>query len=94
MTTTDDLSPGTIELEAGMRPQRLWVLPKVAGIALALLLVFNSQGLVKWSKDLPSSAFNEKIAIGAVWWHDAMTALGPARAFAALHNAIGVELKP
>ncbi len=94
MSTTDDLSPGTIELETDMRPQRLWVLPQIAGIALALLLVFNSQGLVKWSKDLPSSTFNERVAAGAAWWHELMTTLGPAKAFAALHEAIGVELKP
>jgi len=93
MATTDDLAPGTIELEADMRPQPLRVLPPIIAIALAILLVFNSQGLAKWSRDLPPSTFNLRVADAAAWWHDAMTKLGPARAFEALHNAIGVELK-
>ena len=93
MTTTDDLAPGTIELEADMRPQRLRVLPPIIAIALAILLVFNSQGLAKWSRDLPPSNFNLHVADAAAWWHDLMTKLGPARAFEVLRNTIGVELK-
>jgi hypothetical protein len=93
MSTTDDLAPGTIELEAGMRPQPLKVLPPIIAIALAILLVFNSQGLAKWTRDLPPSTFNLHVADAAAWWHDRMTRLGPARAFEALREAIGVELK-
>lgn len=94
MATTDDLAPGTIELEAGMRPQRLRVLPPIIAIALAILLVFNSQGLAKWSRDLPPSAFNLHVADAAAWWHEKMLKLGPAKAFERMSDAIGVELKP
>ena len=93
MRTTDDLAPGTIELEAGMQPSRLRALPPIMAIALALLLVFNSHGLAKWSRDLPPSTFNLHVADAAAWWHDLMTKLGPARAFEVLRGAIGVELK-
>ena len=93
MSPTDDLAPGTIELETGMRPQRLRVLPPIMAIALALLLVFNSQGLVKWTQNLPSTTFNQHVADAAGWWHGAMTRLGPAKAFDTLRDAIGVELK-
>jgi hypothetical protein len=93
MSTTDDLAPGAIELETDMRPQRLWVLPPIMAIALAILLVFNSQGLAKWSRDLPPSTFNLHIADAANWWHERMLRRGPAKAFEALRDAIGVELK-
>ena len=93
MSTTDDLAPGTIELEAGMHPQRLRVLPPIIAIALAILLVFNSQGLAKWSRDLPPSAFNLHVADAANWWHEMLLKLGPAKVFQALRDAIGVELK-
>ncbi len=93
MTTTDDLAPGTIELEAGMRPQRLTVLPLIIAIALAILLVFNSYGLARWSRNLPPSTFNLHVADAAAWWNDQMIRLGPAKAFDALREAIGVELK-
>lgn len=93
MDTSDDLAPGTIELEADMRPQRLWVLPPIMAIALAILLVFNSQGLAKWSRDLPPSTFNLHVADATAWWHERMLQLGPAKAFEALRDAIGVELK-
>jgi hypothetical protein len=94
MSTTDDLASGTIELETGMRPQPLRVLPPIIAIALAILLVFNSQGLAKWSRDLPPTSFNLHVAEAAAWWHDLMTRLGPAKAFEVLHEAIGVKLKP
>jgi len=93
MSTTDDLAPGTIELEADMRPQRLRVLPPIIAIALAILVVFNSHGMTKWSRDLPPSAFNLHVADAAAWWHDLMTKLGPAKASEALREAVGVELK-
>ena len=93
MSMTDDLAPGTIELETGMRPQRLRVLPPIIAITVAILLVFNSQGLAKWSRDLPPSTFNLHVADAAGWWHELMLKLGPARAFEALHEAIGVELR-
>lgn len=93
MSMTDELAPGTIELEAGMRPQRLRVLPPIIAIALAILLAFNSQGLAKWSRNLPPSTFNLQVADAAAWWHELMLKLGPAKAFQALHDAIGVELR-
>lgn len=93
MRTTDDLAPGTIELEEGMRPQPLKVLPPIIAIALAILLVFNSHGLAKWSRDLPPSTFNLHVADAAAWWHERMMQLGPAKAFDVLRDAIGVELK-
>ncbi len=61
MSTTDDLAPGTIELETDMRPQRLWALPPIMAIALAILLVFNSQGLAKWSRDLLRDAIGVEL---------------------------------
>lgn len=93
MSTTDDLAPGTIELETGMRPQHLRALPPIMAIALAIMLVFNSHGLAKWSRDLPPSTFTLHVADAAAWWHELMTTLGPAKAFDALRDAIGVELK-
>lgn len=88
---TDDTGLGTLDLEAGMRPSRVNALVPVMAIAVALLFVFNSAGLVRWTQNLPPSRLNTALSDAANVWHDAMTAAGPARIFDAIKDTIAVE---
>lgn len=76
-----------------MRPSRVAALVPVMAISVALLFVFNSAGLVRWTQNLPPSPLNTALSDAANAWHDAMTAAGPARLFAAIKDSIGVDLK-
>jgi len=86
-------SLGTHDLETGMRPSRARAVVPIMAIAVALLFVFNSAGLVRWTQNLPPSTFNTALSDAANVWHDAMTATGPARLFEAVTNAIEVDLR-
>lgn len=90
---TDDAAPGVHDLEAGMRPSRLSQFVPVAVVVVALLFVFNSAGLVRWTQNLPPGRTGTALSDAANVWHDAMTAAGPARLFDWLKDAIGVELR-
>jgi hypothetical protein len=88
-----DVALGTHDLEAGMRPSKRAALTPVMAIAVALLFVFNSAGLVRWTQNLPPSALATNLSDAANLWHEAMMAAGPARLFAAAKDLIGVELR-
>jgi hypothetical protein len=91
--SSSDSAPGTHDLEAGMRPSTLASFLPVAGIAVALLFVFNSAGLVRWTQNLPPGKAAVVLNEAANAWHDAMTVAGPARLFATAKNAIGIEAR-
>ncbi len=86
-------SLGTHDLEAGMRPSRAGAFMPVMAITVALLFVFNSAGLVRWTQNLPPSQLGTALSDAANVWHDAMTWAGPARLFEVLKETIGVELR-
>jgi hypothetical protein len=88
-----DMALGTHDLETGMRPSRRASFTPVMVIAVALLFVFNSAGLVRWMQNLPPSTLATSLSDAANVWHDAMMAAGPARLFAVIKDLIGVELK-
>ena len=88
-----DQALGTHDLETGMRPSRAGSVVPIMAISVALLFVFNSAGLVRWTQNLPPSTLSTALSDAANVWHDAMTAAGPARVFAAVKDAIGVDLK-
>jgi hypothetical protein len=92
-TPRDDAALGTLDLETGMRPSRFTVFIPVVMIAVALLFVFNSAGLVRWTQNLPPSRLNTALSDAANVWHDAMTAAGPARVFDAVKDALAVEAR-
>jgi hypothetical protein len=48
-------------------------------IAFALFLVFQSEGLRHFARDLPGNAFTDVLVQGADRWHGLMERLGPAR---------------
>jgi len=70
---------GTKDLEAGLRPTKASDFALIAGIAVAMLLVFNSQGLMTWTQRLPSSATTAWLAERAYEWHGCMERLGTAQ---------------
>ncbi|HEX2886793.1 hypothetical protein [Vineibacter terrae] len=86
-------SLGTHDLEAGMRPSRARAFIPVMAITVALLFVFNSAGLVRWTQNLPPSQLGTALSDAANVWHDAMTWAGPARLFEVLKETLGVELR-
>ncbi|TXL71227.1 hypothetical protein FHP25_30840 [Vineibacter terrae] len=86
-------SLGTHDLEAGMRPSRASAFIPVMAITVALLFVFNSAGLVRWTQNLPPGQLGTALSDAANVWHDAMTWAGPARLFEVLKETIGVELR-
>lgn len=87
-TAPDDDALGTEELERNMRPGRASHAAWIGAITVALLLVVNSGGLVKWTQELPSSATNIWIAEQAGAWHELMTRLGPAAWFEAVRKRV------
>lgn len=92
-TARTDTSLGTHDLETGMRASRVGTVVPIMAIAVALLFVFNSAGLVRWTQNLPPSRFNTALSDAANAWHDAMTAAGPARLFEVVKDAIEVDLR-
>jgi ferric-dicitrate binding protein FerR (iron transport regulator) len=78
---------GTEDLERGMRRGHARQLAVIAGIAVLMLLVFNSGGLARWTQSLPSTPGNVQIAEWAQDWHALMTRLGPAAFFERLRPA-------
>jgi hypothetical protein len=63
-----DSEMGTQDLEKGMRPSRASAFATIAAIALTLLLVFNSGGLVRWTQQLPSGPVAAWVAERAADW--------------------------
>jgi len=86
---SDLLQPlGKEDLEAGMRPTAARGFALIAGITVAMLLVFNSRSLVEWTRRPqpgPGIAALEKPAVA---WHDWMVRLGPAAGFEKIRRAV------
>lgn len=70
---------GTEDLERGLRPSNARGVAIIAAVAIAMLLVFNSQGLLTWTQALPSSATNIWLAERAADWHERMERAGAAQ---------------
>jgi hypothetical protein len=84
----DDRQPGTEDLERSMRPGRAREFALIYLLVAAMLLVFNSGGLVRWTQALPSTAANAWIADRAGEWHALMLRLGPAARFERLREEV------
>ena len=82
---------GVDELEKGMQPGRARDVAWIGSIALAILLVFNSGGLVKWTQTLPSTATNASIAETAQSWHQLMLKIGSAELFEQARERFKIE---
>jgi hypothetical protein len=54
MTDPADRATGTEDLERGMRASPSSEFAVILPIVLAMLLIFNSAGLVRWTQQLPS----------------------------------------
>lgn len=79
---------GTEDLEAGMRPTHARDFALVAAIACAMLLVLNSEGLVRWTQRLPSSQMSLWVAERAYQWNELMRAVGATQPMERLRLAL------
>lgn len=79
MPDSNAMTPGTEDLERGLRPSRARDFAIIVAIAAAMLLAFNSQNLVAWTQTLPSSALNIWLAEQAADWHERMEQAGTAK---------------
>lgn len=79
---------GTQDLERGMRAGRARDFASIASIAVAMLLVVNSGGLVRWTQALPSTPTTAWLAERADDWHRLMLRAGPAAAFESLRQSV------
>ncbi len=78
--------PPALDPTVGARREnakRLW--PALA-TGIAMLALFNAQGLEKWAAGLPGNSAGNAVLVGAQYWHERMTALGPARVFEAVRK--------
>lgn len=82
---------GTQELERGLRAGRAGDALKIGVAAVALLLIFNSGGLARWTQALPSSTTNAWIAERANDWHRLMVRLGPGAVFEEVRERYRIE---
>jgi len=57
-------------------------------IAFALFLVFESEGLRHFTRDLPGNAFTDVLVYGADRWHGLMERLGPAQVEPAVREVL------
>jgi hypothetical protein len=57
-------------------------------IAFALFLIFESQGLRRFTRDLPGNAVTDVLVRGADGWHGLMERLGPARVQPAVREVL------
>jgi hypothetical protein len=80
-----DCELGTEELERGLRPAAGLDFAKIASVAVALLLVFNSVALVDWTRQSRPGPVIAALEQPAQRWHAAMERLGPAGLFERLH---------
>jgi hypothetical protein len=67
-----------MELAKGMHPTTLGRTAWTLAAAVAVLAVFNSQGLSDWSMKLPMGPVGDAIIAAAGWWHDQMIKIGAA----------------
>jgi hypothetical protein len=57
-------------------------------IAFALFLVFESEGLRRFTRDLPGNAFTDILVYNADRWHGLMERLGPAQVQPAVRDVL------
>lgn len=80
---------GTEELERGLRPAPALDFVKIATVAVALLLLFNSVALVDWTRQSRPGPVIAALEEPALRWHSAMERLGTAGLFERLHALAG-----
>ena len=66
-----DCELGTEELERGLRPAAAFDFAKIATMAVALLLVFNSTALVDWTRQSRPGPVIAALEAPALRWHAA-----------------------
>ncbi len=81
MKQARDFELGTEELERGLRPAAAFDFAKIATVAVALLLVFNSVALVDWTRQSRPGPVIAALEEPALRWHAAMERLGTAGLF-------------
>lgn len=74
-------SPGTEDLEKDMLPSHAATVVTIAAIVVLALMVFNSKGLVDWTRQPQPGPVIAALEAPAVAWHGWMTRLGPATLF-------------
>lgn len=72
---------GTEDLEKDMLPSHASTVVAIAAIVVLTLLVFNSKGLVDWTRQPQPGPVIAALEAPAVAWHGWMTRLGPAALF-------------
>jgi hypothetical protein len=82
MAPTDkDTALGTEELEQGLLPSPALDFVKIALVAVAMLLVFNSAALLDWTRQANPGPVIAALEGPAQRWHEAMVRLGTAGLF-------------
>lgn len=90
MADTDEHGIGTKDLEKGLRASPASTFRTIAVNAVLILLVFNSDGLVRWTQALPSNPASSWIAERASDWHRLMQ-VPPADVFESIKKLLKVE---
>jgi hypothetical protein len=86
--SANETDVGTEDLEKGLRPAPASTFATILVVTLAMLLVFNSAGLDRWTRELPPGVVNAWLAARAAEWHGRMVRLGPARLYEAARHAL------
>ena len=73
-----DIEVGTEELEKGLVPAPAVDFAKIAAVAVAMLLVFNSAALLDWTRKSRPGPVIAALEGPAEHWHDAMVRIGAA----------------
>lgn len=81
MALVRDGERGTEELEQGLLPSPAVDFVKIAIVAVAMLLVFNSGALLDWTRQANPGPVIAALEGPAQRWHDAMVRLGTAGVF-------------
>ena len=85
---------GTEEMEERMYPSTAATFAKVSAIALAMLLVFNSQALVQWTHQPHGIEEFRLLQAPARTWHGWMKVLGTATLFEAVKKGVRPFVQP
>jgi hypothetical protein len=76
-----------LDIAHGMHESPVRRLFLVLAVAVPVLALMNSQGLVKWANTLPENPFIEEIIVGAAKWRELTESLGTADLFDAIREA-------
>lgn len=66
----------------------------VLAIAVPILALTNSEGLMKWTQTLPDGAVSRAVIDGAAWWYEFTDRIGTAHIFDALRAAFRTVQQP